>query len=229
MPQQNSDLMSDPRDDLLLSCIELVAQFVGAGANQARPSRSCAEEAFVTIYDRAVKRVYGLVRRFISDEALAQEITEDVFFLAWTRAASFDPARGNVLAWLLVIARSHALDAWRQQAAQKNRLDAYAIDEILSRSTLGGSALEHLEAASLQRTVQTALARVTAPARQMLSLAFFQGMTHSEISHHLGLPLGTVKTTIRRGLLSLRAHLDENLLGGVSLDPRVALAIAEKR
>jgi RNA polymerase sigma factor (sigma-70 family) len=196
-------------DAYLAQCVQLMSQCVGHSAQAA--TRASAEQAFSVLYDHCVQRVHGLVRRFVHDDAVAQEVTEDVFWAAWTHAPRFDAQRGTVLGWLLTMARSKALDAWRQHAAHLVHVDSHTSDEGLDQASADQTPVDLLAATDRQHALHAALAQVSPTARQMLNLAFFQGLTHHEISVHLHLPLGTVKTTIRRALLSLRTSLQSTL------------------
>jgi RNA polymerase sigma factor (sigma-70 family) len=193
-------------DAYLAQCVQLMSQCAEHGVQ-----RASAEQAFSVLYDHCVQRVHALVRRFVHDDAVAQEVTEDVFWAAWTHAPHFDAQRGTVLGWLLTMARSKALDAWRQHAAHLVHVDSHTSDEGLDQAGADDTPVDLLAAADRQHALHTALAQVSPTARQMLNLAFFQGLTHHEISVHLHLPLGTVKTTIRRALLSLRTSLQSSL------------------
>ncbi len=204
-------VQSPASDGYLVQCIQLIAQHAMASSlndtNAATDTRAGAEQAFSVLYDHTVKRVHALVRRYVKDESTAQEITEDVFFMAWSQAPRFNAARGNPIAWLLIMARSKALDAWRQHAARLVHFDSDATDDLLAQASAHGTPLDLLETVDQKNALHHALAQVSPAARQMLSLAFFQGLTHSEISGHLKTPLGTVKTTLRRALLSMREIL----------------------
>jgi RNA polymerase sigma factor (sigma-70 family) len=194
-------------DAYLLQCMQLVVQYVGA----IPPDRASAQRAFGVLYDNTVQRVHAMVRRFVHDEATAQEVTEDVFFMAWSQAARFDATRGGVMAWLLTMARSKAIDAWRQHAARTVQFDSDVADDALAQVCTSVTPVDLLEAMDRQHALHAALVSVSPAARTMISLAFFQGLTHSEISAHLGTPLGTVKTTLRRALLTLREVLQSSL------------------
>jgi RNA polymerase sigma factor (sigma-70 family) len=196
-------------DAYLAQCVQLMSQCVGHGVQVV--TRASAEQAFSVLYDHCVQRVHALVRRFVHDDAVAHEVTEDVFWAAWTHAPHFDAQRGTVLGWLLTMARSKALDAWRQHAAHLVHVDSHTSDEGLDQASADDTPVDLLAAADRQHALHAALAHVSPAARQMLNLAFFQGLTHHEISVHLHLPLGTVKTTIRRALLSLRTSLQSSL------------------
>ncbi len=203
--------MQQAGDAYLQQCVELMARCHGADPSGVATSRASAERAFSVLYDQTVQRVHALVRRFVKDDAAAQEVTEDVFFMAWSQAQRFDATRGSALAWLLTIARSKALDAWRQQAARWVHYDSKLADDQLAQLAAPGGPSDIFEATDQQHTLHAALHNVPPAARQMISLAFFQGLTHAEISVHLGLPLGTVKTTLRRALISMRAVLQDRL------------------
>lgn len=219
--------LSPASDSYLLQCIGLIAQHIAFDATTqhalAANTRASAEHAFSVLYDHTVQRVHTLVRRYVKDEGAAQEVTEDVFFMAWRQAARFDVTRGNPIAWLLTIARSKALDAWRQNAAKLVHFDSDTTDDLLEDANAPGSTPQDvLEAADQKTALHSALNQVSPAARQMISLAFFQGLTHSEISEHLKLPLGTVKTTLRRALLSMRdilqTHMGADLPAGLLVE-----------
>jgi RNA polymerase sigma factor (sigma-70 family) len=193
-------------DQDLLRYVQAISHHHAQGLAQA-PSRATAEQALAALYDRCVHRVHALVRRFVHDDGVAQEVTEDVFYQAWTQAPRFDAERSSVMGWLLTMARSRALDAWRKHKAQIVQFDGDVADDALAHMPDARSPLDILAAVDAQHHIHQALQQLAPTARQMLSLAFFQGLTHAEISVHLELPLGTVKTTVRRALISLREGL----------------------
>ncbi len=193
---------------------ELVAwvQAIAAGSAKAHSkSGESAQRAWSAVYDATVQRVHAMVRRYVHEDSTAQEVTEDVFYQVWVHANRFDAARGSVMAWLLTMARSRALDAWRKHQAQPVRFDSDAADDNMALLTSTQTPLDLLSEMDNAQALHAAMAQVPAAARQMLSLAFFQGLTHAEISAHMQAPLGTVKTTIRRALISLREHLQLSL------------------
>lgn len=165
------------------------------------------ERALEHLYDATIRRVYSLVRRFCADEASAQDVTQEVYLQAWSQAARFDADRGAAIAWLLNIARSRALDAWRKASNSPVMLNSGIADVAASMLIDTRQPIDFLSATDDKAALHSALQRLPAATRQMLSLAFFQDMSHGEISAHLALPLGTVKSTIRRALLSLRERL----------------------
>ncbi len=215
-----SQALASPQagDAYLLQCMGLMTQFNAQAPSGHNTFRASAERAFGVLYDQTVQRVHAMVRRYVKDEGAAQEVTEDIFFMAWSQAHKFDATRGSVLAWLLTIARSKALDAWRQQAARWVQFDSEVADDQLAQIPALGMPDDILEAMDQQHAVHAALQGVSPAARQMISLAFFQGLTHTEISDHLQTPLGTVKTTIRRALISMRDVLQERLGSDAALN-----------
>ncbi len=163
------------------------------------------ERALAALYDATFLRTFGLVQRIVRRTSLAEEVVEDAYFQVWRQAVRFDPARGQALTWLLSIARSRAIDALRREARFKH-------DSIDEDSDLDGTADlrphdELLDLARHSAGLQQALMQLGAQPRQLVSLAFFRGLSHEEIAQQTRLPLGTVKSQIRRALLSLRELL----------------------
>ncbi len=165
------------------------------------------EQAMSALYDATISRVYSLVRRFTPDDASAQDVTQEVYLQAWQQAKRFDRTRGVAMAWLLNLARSRALDAWRKLSASPLVINSEMADVASSDLTDARQPIDFLEVADQQAVIHAALQTLPAATRQMLSLAFFHDMSHAEISAHLRMPLGTVKSSLRRALLSLREHL----------------------
>jgi RNA polymerase sigma factor (sigma-70 family) len=180
---------------------------------QASLQRGLAEQALASLYDATVQRVYSLVRRFVPNDAAAQDVTQEVYMQAWAQAERFDAQRGTVMAWLLNLARSRALDAWRKQSASPVLADSGIADNAAQQLTSSSQPLDLIDAMDTRCALHAALAQLPALTRQMLSLAFFQDMSHQQISDHLRMPLGTVKSTVRRALLTLREHLQQTGLG----------------
>ncbi len=166
------------------------------------------ERALAALYDATFTRVFGLVRRIVRDTALAEEVVADAYFQVWRQALRFDPERGKALTWLLAIARSRALDALRREARfQHDTLDD---DPAEGTAAEDAPADELLDLARHQAALQQALLALGAQPRQLVALAFFRGLSHEEIAQHTRLPLGTVKSQIRRALASLRQVLGPN-------------------
>ncbi len=165
------------------------------------------ERALAALYDGTLGRVYGLALRIVRKAALAEEVAEDTYFQVWRQALRFDPARGSAMAWLLGMARSRAIDALRREARfQHQSLDVGTALEVADDEAAGD---DLLEVAKGHAALHRALLLLNAQPRQLVALAFFRGLSHEEIASQTDLPLGTVKSQIRRALLVLRQALGE--------------------
>jgi RNA polymerase sigma-70 factor (ECF subfamily) len=176
-------------------------------ASQVERAAGGDADALAQLYDGTVSLVYGLALRILRDSGGAEEITEDVYMQVWRQAARYDAARGSVVRWLLTVTRSRAIDRLRAGATQRER--SASLDEAADvLDTMPGP--EHAATeGQRRRLVRAALARLSAEQREAVELAYFRGMSHSEIARHVGVPLGTVKTRIRLGMDRLRASLGE--------------------
>lgn len=165
------------------------------------------ERALLALYEATLSRVYGLVLRLVRHTQLAEEVAEEVYFQVWRQAPRFDPARGRPLTWLLGMARSRAIDAIRREARfQHEELD----DEVAPASAAAAqSGDELLAVAQGHAELHRALLLLKPQPRQLVALAFFNGLSHEEIASQTQLPLGTVKSQIRRALLTLREALGD--------------------
>jgi RNA polymerase sigma-70 factor (ECF subfamily) len=167
-------------------------------------------DAFGELYDRFAGTLMAVATKILGDAAQAEDVLQDVFVLIWERAASYDAKLGKPLSWAVVMTRNKAID--RLRSAQRGRalLDRVAqewMDEPLlaMRSSPGG------DGSDTAKIVRTVLADLPGEQRQAIELAFFSGLSQSEISDQLGQPLGTVKARIRRGMLKLRDQLEGRL------------------
>lgn len=157
-------------------------------------------DALALLYDRYAPRVLGLTTRILGDRDEAEDVLQEVFLQVW-RAPRFDPSRGAVLTWLLVLARSRAIDRLRslRRRGRDRQVDVAAAD------LPSGQDVER-DAGSAQEgsAVRRALADLPAEQRRALELAYFDGYTQTEIAELTGAPLGTVKTRLRQGMMKLR-------------------------
>jgi RNA polymerase sigma factor (sigma-70 family) len=166
------------------------------------------DRALASLYDATASRVFGLVGRMVNDAALAEEVAEDTYWQVWRQATRFDASRGRPLTWLLAMARSRAIDAIRRRERKAHvALDDDELAAICDEHRPGPH--ESLAAQRGRQLLVSALAALAPQPRQLVSLAFFRGLTHEEIADCTGLPLGTVKSQIRRALQSLRQSLAE--------------------
>ena len=165
-------------------------------------------DAFAAFYDATHRQAYALALRITQNSATSEEVVRDTFMQVWRDAERFDAQRGRPLAWLMTICRSRALDALRRHAAANER-DARGAD--MHDDDCGNDAAQDLLAATERKSVvHDALASLEPQRRQLLALAYFRGLSHSEIAGVTGLPVGTVKTHIRRSLLLLRERLTQD-------------------
>jgi len=155
------------------------------------------------LYDLFATRVYSLALRILRDSRDAEEVVQDVFAQAWRTARTYDRGRGTVGAWLLVMARTRSLDRLRRrQASTRSAVETDPETEQLHDSGPPPDVvvISEQEAVALRR----ALDNLPGDQRSAIELAYFEGLTHSEVAARLAQPLGTVKTRIRLGLVKLR-------------------------
>lgn len=157
-------------------------------------------DALERLYDRTIASVFAVAMALLENRADAEEVAEDVYVQAWHRSAQFDAQRGSVQAWLSTICRSRAIDALRSRRRRVALSEAVRAEPQPSGCEAEPLLIQHAR-------LQEALAVLSVPQRQVLSLAYFQGFTHQEIATRLGLQLGTVKTHLRRALQALRTRL----------------------
>lgn len=158
------------------------------------------DEALLEIYDRYASRVYALILRILSDPMSAEDVTQDVFLKLKARARTFSAARGTLTSWLLTIARNAALDKLRFERRRPGLVNDDDPEELWL--TLADSSTTSDEAR--WRSLYFALQNLVPEQRKVIELAYYQGMSHTEIAEHLNCPLGTVKTRLRMGMEQLR-------------------------
>jgi RNA polymerase sigma-70 factor (ECF subfamily) len=174
------------------------------------------EAAMELFYNATVNRVYGLALKISGQPELAEEVVGDVFLQVWDKAGTFDPKRAPPIAWLLMICRSRALDKLRREkSATKNQYTEN--DQTNAEDITTATPLEDLAGIESSGHVYAALNILNDKQRQMIALAFYKGLSHQEISHYTGDPLGTVKSNIRRAQDILRTALshEQQNRGGV--------------
>jgi RNA polymerase sigma-70 factor (ECF subfamily) len=173
-----------------------------AGEELIRRLAAGDRDAFGPFYDRYAPLVYPLVLRIVRDRADAADVLQDVFWEAWQGAPQYDPARGSPEAWMITRARTRAIDRVR---AVRRRGETFVppVDEGLAAAPAeaGGDAAERAEARGV---IGAALDRLPPAQREAIELAYYAGLTQTEIARRLDEPLGTVKTRIRLGLERLR-------------------------
>jgi RNA polymerase sigma-70 factor, ECF subfamily len=164
-------------------------------------------DAFAALYDLYAKPLYSLALRILNDPKEAEDVLQDVFLRIWEKAGAFDEAGGKPFSWVVTMTRNKAIDRIRSRQ-RHSRLFEEASGSIEATSSEAAApapaGVEQDEAAQ----VRTALNALPKEQRQAIELAFFGGLTHSEIAAALREPLGTVKARIRRGMLQLRDCLE---------------------
>lgn len=163
------------------------------------------QQALAELYDQSSRLVFSLILRIVIDHGLAEEVTLDSFHQIWRQAANFDPERGRPSAWMLTIARSRAID--RVRSMSLTRKMQTPLEDAAFFLAGDDSPEAYVVLSEEQRRVRAALAQLKPEQRQLIEIAFFGGLTHHEIAAQLNLPLGTVKTRIRTGMMRLRELL----------------------
>jgi RNA polymerase sigma-70 factor (ECF subfamily) len=161
--------------------------------------------ALAKCYDSIGPAVFSLAVRMLRDRPAAEDVTQDIFVQVWRQAANFDGSRGSAEAWVMMIARSRILDRLRSRSAgvALKPVGDHLPDAPDAADWPDDLAISHEDAVN----VRVALAELPVDQKQAVTLAFFDGLTHVEISSKVGVPLGTVKTRIRQGLLKIKEKL----------------------
>lgn len=204
--------------------------------------------ALAVLYDRHADAIFRAAFRRSGDRSIAEEVLQDTFLALWNRAELFDPAQGSLLAWLSTIARNRAIDRLRHQGRRPPAMPLSAVipdddrggsglDRALSHGVLLGSGAvaddpqQVLEDAATRTEIRDALRTIPPRERQVLELAYYEGLTQVEIAQRLDWPLGTVKTRTRRALARLREALTSVFGAELAPPPRAdrqaVLAAAE--
>jgi RNA polymerase sigma-70 factor (ECF subfamily) len=162
------------------------------------------ENAFAELYDSSARYVYGVALRVLRDPGYSEEITQETFLQIWRTAAAYDPSRGSALAWIVTLAHRRAIDRVRSAQSAVDREFRYgssahdiAYDDVLESVT------QRLEAEEVARC----MGALTNTQREALHLAYYQGLTYSEVAEKLGVGVSTAKTRMRDGLIKLRKCL----------------------
>ena len=163
-----------------------------------------SSDAFRDLYSRYASTAAGLAHRVIGDPVLAEEVVQDVFMSVWRSAAAYDAARGSVRSWLLTQVHHRAVDVIRREDAERRRslrqpqpVPADPTEEVVEDEWLRGRRAD----------IRLALRTISDEQRQVLELAYFDGLTQSQVSERLGIPLGTVKSRTLSAMLKLREAL----------------------
>ena len=159
------------------------------------------QAAFGDLYDLTAPRVFGMVLRLVIDRAQCEEVTQEVFVEIWQSASRFDPNKGKAMTWVLTMARRRAIDRIRSSQAARDRDARIGVRDFQAEyDDVAESAELRIEG----KKVDAAMRELSDSQRQVISLAYYGGQSHSEIARELGVPIGTVKTRLRDGMIRLR-------------------------
>ena len=170
------------------------------------------DAAMAELYDRHSRVAYAIVRRIVQSPSDAEEVLQETFVRVWSRADTYDARLGSPAAWVVRIARNRAIDRLR---ARQARADVNAPVPVADRDARGRELPSPdtpetvLQSTHAALAIRGAVAALPAAQRALIEAAFFEGYTHQELSARFGVPLGTVKTRIRSGLVSLRVRLEQ--------------------
>lgn len=158
------------------------------------------QTALSELYTQFGGLVYSIAMRVVQNPVLAEEVTQDAFLKVWHQPSSWDPSRGKFVSWLLTITRYTAIDLLRKEQRRPVQ-DAVELEDL----RIGSGSVMDDPIWQDGRLLRSLLENLPAEQVQVIELAFFEGMSHSEMAEHLNLPLGTVKTRVRLGLQKLKA------------------------
>ena len=162
------------------------------------------EAAFGELYDQIAPRVLGLVKRLLVDHAQSEEVTQEIFLEIWQTASRYDAQRGGAATWILTMAHRRAVDRIRASQAGRDRDTRIGVRDL---DVEYDHVSETVEVRIEHERVKKAMSRLTELQRQAVSLAYYGGYSHSEVADLLRIPLGTVKTRLRDGMIRLRDEL----------------------
>ena len=175
--------------------------------------------ALRALYDRHSSLVFGLGLRILKDQAEAEDLAQDVFLHLWRRADLFDAQRGAFLGWLVSLTRNRAIDRLRARRTKETKTEAYEVERLADAPSKALDPNETAYAGELRNAVARALGVLPEAQRTALELAYFGGLSHSEIAEKLETPLGTVKARIRQGMLRMRDLLGDFAAAGMIAEP----------
>jgi RNA polymerase sigma factor (sigma-70 family) len=195
---------------------------MGAVSPPARPSQDAPGDADVLqriragdrsavddLYDRFRRPAFALARRILADDALAEDVLQEVFLSVWRDPAAYDRGRGSVAAWLLAVVHHKAVDAVRREESQRRRQARAEEDLTLAEPVSGRDVDEEAWTHEVAEQVRSALKGLSSPQREALTLAYYGGYTQREVAALTGAPLGTVKTRMLAGMRRLKEELGD--------------------
>jgi RNA polymerase sigma-70 factor (ECF subfamily) len=167
--------------------------------------------AFEQLYDRYSNILYASALKFVRENADAQDVVQDVFIQIWDKAKLYDPAKGKPLTWALTLTRNRAIDRIRAIQRRTRLRDEFQEETAMDESAGVREALSGVDAGEKAQILRAAVSQLSPQQKKVIELAYFGGLTQTEISEKLGEPLGTVKARARRGLHKLKEILGDQL------------------
>lgn len=167
--------------------------------------------AFEELYGRYANILYATAMKFLKEDADAQDVVQDVFIQIWDKAKLYDPAKGKPLTWALTLTRNRSIDRIRAIQRRTRLRDDFEKETVPDESAGVREALSGVDASEKNQILRDAVSQLSPQQRKVIELAFFRGLTQSEIAEKLGEPLGTVKARARRGLMKLKELLGHQL------------------
>jgi RNA polymerase sigma-70 factor, ECF subfamily len=183
----------------------LALEFADSDPELARRLKQREPEAMAALYDRYGRIAYSLILRIVRDAALAEDLVQETFLRVWNRAQAFDSERGALGPWLLAVARNRAIDYLRSTDGRMAR-SAYELVEM-ENPALFANLESQMITSDQARHIREALAKLNARQRNVIELAYFEGLSQTEMAEKMGQPLGTIKTWVRTALKNLREQL----------------------
>jgi RNA polymerase sigma-70 factor (ECF subfamily) len=167
--------------------------------------------SFSQLYDRFSSAIFSAAYRIVNNQQAAEDVLQEVFLQVWEKAALYDPSRGKPLTWAITLTRNKAIDRLRATQRRGRLQNSLERDVGSSEQFDGRSSFDAVDLLEKGKLVGEAMRKLPSEQREALDLAFFSGLTQSEIAEHLNEPLGTIKARIRRGMLKLKSLLDSEL------------------
>jgi RNA polymerase sigma-70 factor (ECF subfamily) len=167
--------------------------------------------AFEDLYTRYANILYASALKFVKEDADAQDVVQDVFIQIWDKAKLYDPAKGKPLTWALTLTRNRAIDRIRAIQRRTRLRDEFEQETFVDESAGVREALSEVDASEKGQILRKAVSQLSPQQKKVIELAYFGGLTQTEIAEKLGEPLGTVKARARRGLLKLKELLGDQI------------------
>lgn len=204
----DSSVLLDPPMDSDSSALEPTAAASSTDRDLLDALRGGQVEALGILYDRYARLVYGLAFKILTSSEEAEDVTQEVFLTLWQRH-TYDPARGSLASFLTTLTRSRSIDKLRSRGSRSRFLQRW--QGMMTSETAAATPLEQASLGERSQRIRSALAQIPDSERQVLEIAYYEGLSQSEIAKRLKIPLGTVKTRSRQGLLKLRQALQDYL------------------